>query len=397
MAGSLLAQTVWSIIVAVSLLTASAVLLWLALGRPDIRSDSPRLTPRDTYSGMRISFGLVAGLGAVVALVVAYRRQRYLEAQHTIAAKAERREDGKLYTERFRSAAEQLGSAQAAVRLAGVYAMLNLADDWPTGRQMCVDVLCGYLRMPFEIDPRDEEVQPVHDEERPAQHPVAPPQPTNPLSPEGRQELQVRLAIQRTLAAHLRDPHRTVNQRDEVLTYWTELRFDFFGATLCNFDFAGCDAAGADFRRARFVGPTNFQNARVVGEARFTSATFHGPARFTGAYFFSEADFSSSTFDSDARFNSVHFDTKSDFSRSVFNGPVSFNATMFGSKAWFAGATFHSGAYFSDCTTREGHHFGGARANLPDLSVWPAGITVEHGQVHTTGGKAGTPSAGSTE
>ena len=44
----------------------------------------------------------------------------------------------------------------AAVRLAGVYAMAGLADDWPENRQTCVDVLCGYLRMPYEPDPGDE-------------------------------------------------------------------------------------------------------------------------------------------------------------------------------------------------------------------------------------------------
>ena len=59
--------------------------------------------------------------------------------------------------ERFATAAEQLGSDKPpAVRLAGVYAMAGLADDWPENRQTCVDVLCAYLRMPYEPDPGDE-------------------------------------------------------------------------------------------------------------------------------------------------------------------------------------------------------------------------------------------------
>ena len=48
--------------------------------------------------------------------------------------------------ERFATAAEQLGSDKPAVRLAGVYAMAGLADDWEENRQTCVDVLCAYLR-----------------------------------------------------------------------------------------------------------------------------------------------------------------------------------------------------------------------------------------------------------
>jgi ABC-type transporter Mla subunit MlaD len=58
--------------------------------------------------------------------------------------------------ERFATAAEQLGSDKPAVGLAGVYAMAGLADDWEENRQTCVDVLCAYLRMPFEPDPGEE-------------------------------------------------------------------------------------------------------------------------------------------------------------------------------------------------------------------------------------------------
>jgi hypothetical protein len=53
----------------------------------------------------------------------------------------------------FATAAGQLGHAEPAVRLAGVYTMAGLADDWEHGRQTCIDVLCAYLRMPYEPDP----------------------------------------------------------------------------------------------------------------------------------------------------------------------------------------------------------------------------------------------------
>src|SRR5215470_7603726 len=63
--------------------------------------------------------------------------------------------------ERFATAAEQLGSDKpAAVRLAGVYAMTGLADDWQENRQTCVNVLCAYLRMPYEPDPGEEASEP---------------------------------------------------------------------------------------------------------------------------------------------------------------------------------------------------------------------------------------------
>ena len=62
--------------------------------------------------------------------------------------------------ERFATAAGQLGSDKPAIRLAGVYAMAGLADDWEENRQTCVDVLCAYLRMPYkDADPADPEDQ----------------------------------------------------------------------------------------------------------------------------------------------------------------------------------------------------------------------------------------------
>lgn len=34
-----------------------------------------------------------------------------------------------------------------------VYALARLADDWEEQRQVCIDVLCAYLRMPYQPDP----------------------------------------------------------------------------------------------------------------------------------------------------------------------------------------------------------------------------------------------------
>jgi len=34
--------------------------------------------------------------------------------------------------------------------------MAGLADDWKVNRQICIDVLCAYLRMPYEPDPGED-------------------------------------------------------------------------------------------------------------------------------------------------------------------------------------------------------------------------------------------------
>ena len=117
----------------------------------------PELSAGTLYDLLKVAFAFAAGIGGVVALVTAYRRQRIAELAHELAAtiegrarRADDREAARLFNERFAMAAGQLGSESPAVRLAGVYAMAGLADDWEGQRQTCVDVLCAYLRMPHE-------------------------------------------------------------------------------------------------------------------------------------------------------------------------------------------------------------------------------------------------------
>ena len=89
--------------------------------------------------------------------------------------------------ERFATAAGQLGSDKPpAVRLAGVYAMAGLADDWPENRQTCVDVLCAYLRLPYEPDPGDD---------------ADPAEASSPY----RASREVRHTVIRVITAHLKD------------------------------------------------------------------------------------------------------------------------------------------------------------------------------------------------
>jgi len=112
-----------------------------------------------------------------------------------------------------------------AVRLAGVYAMAVLADDWKENRQTCIDVLCGYLRMPYEPDPGDK----AHEQERLA----------------FRASREVRHTAIRVIAVHL---------KDGAAVSWQGLNFDFTGVVI----------DGGSFGDANFSGGTiNFSGAGV--------------------------------------------------------------------------------------------------------------------------------------
>ena len=254
---------------ALSLVLGAAVgiagmLLWLAwalLGAPAFTREQVDLSAY--LDIIKIVLAVVAGIGGVVALVVAYRRQRTGE-------RAEQRENTRLLNERFDIASEKLGSDKPAVRLAGVHAMTNLADDWDDreARQMCIDVLCSYLRLV-----NDGVVS--EDGQGAEQNPAAPRTP-----PEDR---GIRHTILRTIAAHLRKNGTSVS--------WSGHDFDLRGITVdLDLDFSGAHflAGTINLDDARFIaGATRFNGVMFAGgDVSFHRAEFSGgQIGFLGARF----------------------------------------------------------------------------------------------------------------
>ncbi|MEU8953683.1 hypothetical protein AB0C93_05205 [Streptomyces sp. NPDC048518] len=137
---------------ALAVLVAAGVFFagWDLLGARGLKTQD-RLEAKTLSDLVKLAFGVVTGAGALVALVVAYRRQRVDEDG---ALDGALREATRLHTERFITAVSQLGDDSAAVRLGGVHALTGLADDAPTDllRQTCIDVLCAYLRLPYTAE-----------------------------------------------------------------------------------------------------------------------------------------------------------------------------------------------------------------------------------------------------
>ena len=117
--------------------------------------------------------------------------------------------------------------------------MAGLADDWPDHRQMCVDVLCAYLRMPYELEPGDD---------APAEKRLA-----------LQASREVRHSLIRVISTHL---------NGTAPVSWCGLNFDFAGAV---FD-------GGDFSEAKFSGGTvSFSSAEFSSQTvDFAGAQFSG-------------------------------------------------------------------------------------------------------------------------
>lgn len=199
-----------------------SLLTWL-LGLPFHISNDKAGAPAERkilIEAFKAALGIAAGLGAVVALTLSYRRHRIEQSQS-------HRDDQRLFTERFQAAAEQLGHERPAVRLAGVHSLARLADDWEEQRQTCVDVLCAYLRLP----PIAQLPAGVGGGDAGADSVLNVDQSVTP-----RDEREIRQTIVRLIADHLR-----IDTDDKTRVSWQGLPLDFTGVVFDGgvFDFTG--------------------------------------------------------------------------------------------------------------------------------------------------------------
>ncbi|GAA4942977.1 hypothetical protein GCM10023224_26960 [Streptomonospora halophila] len=342
--GALIALAWCAVAAMVAVLTGGA---WWIMGAPTARFPS-ELPPASLDAIATRAFAIVAGLGGAALLVISYRRQRTTEADGARADLAVAREDTRLFTERFTSASEQLGSEHPAVRLAGVHALAHLADDAPEGReelvQMVIDVLCAYLRMPYRTAP---EIPPEGaDAQQAEEHHLQ--------LLEFKSLREVRHTIIRIIGDRLRQPTR-----------WRGKDYDFTGVvfdggdldrahftggrtSFCNAWFAG---GYVRFSRAEFTGAeVDFSEAKFLsGEVSFRAARFaDGDVEFSGAQFVGgEVDFRGAMFvGGDLGFVSTRFAAgKVDFSLADFtSGRISFSKALFaGGNVSFRGAEFSGG------------------------------------------------------
>src|SRR5689334_22112552 len=117
------------------------------------------MSPQVEAAIIAASVGVLTLIATVVTQYLGRRAtsrdtQRALEEQGKQLDRTLAEQRTRTLNERPATAAEQLGGDKSpAIRLAGVYAMAGLADDWKENRQTCVDVLCAYLRLPYEPDP----------------------------------------------------------------------------------------------------------------------------------------------------------------------------------------------------------------------------------------------------
>lgn len=337
--------TVW-VVLAVTLLVG---LVWLWTGQvPFARITTPAPIPGfgnatgssgiGMYDVLKIALTTVGGIGGVAFLVMKYQDGQRNKRDEINA--------------RMKNAIDQLGDEKSSVRIAGVYALTEIADrERGDYRQRVVDILCGYLRStdrgtPITADSNAdsaverEKVDTTFDnDETPATTPDIP-KPTFDDRP-------VESTIFSVMRTHLLKERRDkdgaiiVEQQLPDDQLWCDCGFDFHGAIfteIVNLS-KGLFATSTDFTETYFANEVWLNDTIFENDVWFADATFRNYAWFDDATFYNYAWFRNATFHNYAKFGSATFHNRTCFSGATFHDKTS-----------FLNATFHLHIEFTDTT-----------------------------------------------
>ena len=288
--------------------------------------------------------------------------------------------------ERFLKAVELLDSARSYTRLGGVHALVALADEYLTDQalqaeekhaegQRIVDILCAYIRSPFELAFRYDELS----QNKPSQHGVY---------GDNHQDFYMHkaelLAEAKVRQQALQEIHRRLHhfpqgdRRNYVESSWSGFEYDFSNSVFFypvdmkdawyqnSVDFSGCTYyASAEFsgstyeRSAYFCDSTYydwvfFNNSTYCGEAQWSGSTYHDSVRFNWSVYYGEVSFHDSVYGGSVFFDQSLYYDEVLFYSSTYRGEAGFDGSL------YRGSVFVNDSVFEDEVSLYGSIFCGA-------------------------------------
>lgn len=243
---------------------------------------------------------------------------------------------GRIADERFARSLELLGHHADQVRVGALHALAGLARSRPEYTQTTLDILCAYLRRPYDHASYLERRSADTDAEPPADQ-----QDGSWRDVESDRERQVRLAAQRLIidllpaASELDAPGYNLDLTGAALEYFdlSHKRVGTFTARSAHFYEA------VSFEGTRFTGPMWLTWAHLWGEAFrandmvcggiswWSNFTASGPVEFDRTEFRGETKFAYATFADRVSFAGCRFATTVDFQHTDFLGELNFANT----------------------------------------------------------------------
>ena len=285
--------------------------------------------------------------------------------------------------ERYLKAVELLNSAHSYTRLGGVHALVTLADEYLTDKslseeekhtegQRIVDVLCAYIRAPFELVFRYDELS----QDKPSPHGVY--RNNHQDFYMHRAEL---LAEAKVRQQALQEIHRRLrhfpqgDRRSYVESSWSGFEYDFSNSVFFypvdmkdswyqnSVDFSGCtyydsaDFSGSTYERSAYFCDSTyydwvfFNNSTYFGEAQWSGSTYHDSARFSWSVYYGEVSFHDSVYGGSVFFDQSLYYDEALFYSSTYRGEAGFDGSLyrgsvFVSDSVFGGEVFLYGSVF---------------------------------------------------
>ena len=261
--------------------------------------------------------------------------------------------------ERYLKAVELLDSAHSYTRLSAVHALVRLADEYLTDQalqaeekhlegQRIVDVLCAYIRSPFELAFRYDELS----QDKPNPH---------GSYRENHQEFSLHraelLAEAKVRQQALQEIHRRLrhfsqgDRRNYVEGSWSGFEYDFSNSVFFY---------PVDMKDSWYQDSVDFRGCTYHASAEFSGSTYERSAYFCDSTYYDWVFFSNSTYFGEAQWSGSTYHDSVRFSWSVYYGEVSFHDSVYGGSVFFDQSLYYDEALFYSSTYRGETGFDGS-------------------------------------
>ena len=261
--------------------------------------------------------------------------------------------------ERYLKAVELLDSAHSYTRLGGVHALVGLADEYladkslseeekHTEGQRIVDVLCAYIRSPFDLAFRYDELS----QDKPSPH---------GSYRENHHEFSVHraelLAEAKVRQRALQEIHRRLrhfpqgDRRSYVEGSWSGFEYDFSNSVFFY---------PVDMKDSWYQNSVDFSGCTYYTSAEFSGSTYERSAYFCDSTYYDWVFFNNSTYFGDAQWSGSAYHDSARFSWSVYYGEVSFHDSVYGGSVFFDQSLYYDEVLFYSSNYRSEAGFGGS-------------------------------------
>ena len=264
----------------------------------------------------------VGGIGAVGYLVIKYREQASSEREEVHQSEGEA-------NKKLAEAVQQLGSKPPQVRIAGIYALADVAETYGGFyHQRVIDILCGYLRTKRTGRMHNSKGWVPRNIEKPA-------------------ESTIFAVLGRLLGSTFRTNSSSSTQHREIVcdvdlhdAHLVE-EINMEGASIRNFNLNN----GRTFNIIQFVDTffedTDLNDTHFKTDARFIACKFWGKFQAKGMIAEKAVTFQKCVFRYEPDFSGANFQGRANFIAAKFEGPVNFSTVHFSETPKFDQATFN--------------------------------------------------------